>query len=90
MQNVEMVQTIRNFAEGLRRGLGIRIHCVCGKQVIHRCADFCNVIAPAAQIEELVFRCSWCGERARYVRYTALDGLDRESLSQWMRTKKPS
>jgi hypothetical protein len=79
-----MVQRIRDFAEGLRKGLGIVVRCdACAKRVIYRCSDFQGFIEPGADIERLTWRCSWCRTPSAYVRYTLLDGLERESLAQW-------
>lgn len=78
-----MVQRIKNFADGLRKGLGIVVHCRCGKHVLYRASDFTGWISPGDDIEARVWRCSWCGERAGYVRYTDLDGVGREDLSRW-------
>lgn len=78
-----MVQPIRSFEEGCRRGLGIVVECGCGKKATFRCADFAGYIAPIANIEELTWRCLWCRARAIYVRYTEIDRMDRQDLSQW-------
>ncbi|WP_156418540.1 hypothetical protein [Aureimonas sp. D3] len=49
-----MVQAIRNFEEGLRKGLGIVIRCdPCNARTIYRCLDFQGFIAPGADIEAL-------------------------------------
>ncbi|KTR07043.1 hypothetical protein NS365_05185 [Aureimonas ureilytica] len=79
-----MVQAIRSFEEGLRKGLGIVIRCdPCNARTIYRCLDFQGFIAPGADIEALNWRCSGCRTRSTYVRYTLLDKLERESLAQW-------
>ncbi|WP_427026586.1 hypothetical protein ACP4J4_20165 (plasmid) [Aureimonas ureilytica] len=79
-----MVQAIRNFDEGLRKGLGIVIRCEpCNSRVIYRCIDFQGFIAPGADIEALNWRCSGCRARAVYIRYTLLGDFERESLAQW-------
>ncbi|KQT53761.1 hypothetical protein ASG43_18215 [Aureimonas sp. Leaf454] len=78
-----MPQDIKNFAEGVRKGLGIYIRCQCGKTVTFRAADFRAVLGPGEDIRDRVWRCSWCGQRAGYVRYTTIDRNDREGLAQW-------
>ena len=79
-----MVQAIRSFDEGLRKGLGIVIRCEpCNSRVIYRCIDFQGFIAPGADIEVLNWRCSGCRARSVYVRYTLLGDFERESLAQW-------
>ncbi|ALN75744.1 hypothetical protein [Aureimonas sp. AU20] len=79
-----MVQAIRDFGEGLRKGLGIVVRCdPCNARVIYRCIDFQGFIAQGADIETLNWRCSSCRARADYVRYTFPDKLERESLAQW-------
>ena len=84
-----MVQAIRSFDEGLRKGLGIVIRCEpCNSRVIYRCIDFQGFVAPGADIETLNWRCSGCWARAVYIRYTLLDKLERESLAHW--TAPPS
>lgn len=78
-----MPQEIKNFAEGLRKGLGIMVRCACGKTATFRASDFRDIIGPGENIEDRTWRCSWCGERANRVRYTTIDRNDRESLAQW-------
>jgi hypothetical protein len=78
-----MAQGIKNFADGLRKGLGIVVHCQCGKHVVMRTSDFVGWISGGEDIEARVWRCTWCGERARFVRYLQLDGLGREDLTRW-------
>ena len=78
-----MVQAIKSFADGLRKGLGILVRCQCGKQAIFRASDFMDVIAPGEDIEARVWRCTWCRKRASFVRYVPLDGVEREDLSRW-------
>lgn len=83
-----MVQAIRSFEEGLRKGLGIVIRCEpCNARTIYRCIDFQGFIAPGADIEALNWRCSGCRTRAVYVRYTLLGDWERESLAQWKAPK---
>lgn len=79
-----MVQRIRDFAEGLRRGLGITVECkACGKRVIYRCIDFQGYIDPCLDVEEVTWRCSWCRTVATWVRFTIIDDINRERLAQW-------
>ena len=78
-----MPQDIKNFAEGVRKGLGISVRCGCGKKASFQAADFRDIIRPGENIEDRVWRCSWCGERASYIRYATLDRNNREGLAQW-------
>lgn len=78
-----MVQAIRSFEEGCRRGLGIVVRCECGKTCTFRCSDFEGYIAPSADIEELTWRCLWCRATATYVRYTSIERMDRQDIAQW-------
>ena len=78
-----MTPDVPTFEESVRRGLGICVECGCGKTATFRAADFCGVMRPGQAIEERIWRCSWCGERARSVRYTRIDRNDREGLAQW-------
>lgn len=79
-----MVQRIRSFEEGCRRGLGIVVRCDrCAKKVKYLCRDFEGYIAPNAEIEELTWRCAWCKAVATWVRYTMIDVNNREGLAQW-------
>lgn len=77
------MQQVRNFGDGLRRGLGILIRCDCGKTVRFRCSDFREHVPEDANVEAYRWRCSWCGRVASSVRYVALDRNDREGLAQW-------
>lgn len=79
-----MVQRIRDFSEGLRKGLGIVIECrSCGKRVTYRCQDFLGYIRPADEIEELRWRCLWCRTPAQSARYVLVEKMDRQDLAQW-------
>lgn len=78
-----MPQVIRTFAEGLRQGLAIKVRCVCGKQATFRASDFRDAIGPDDDIGDRTWRCTWCGERATDIRYTAIDRNDREGMAQW-------
>ena len=78
-----MVQGIKNFADGLRKCLGIMVRCQCGKHVLFRASDFIGWISPGEDIEARLWRCTWCGERAAQVRYTDLEGVGREDLAKW-------
>jgi hypothetical protein len=78
-----MRHEIGTFAEGLRKGLGILVRCSCGKSATFRAADFSSIIGPSETIQDRVWRCSWCGERASFVGYTTIDRNDREGLAQW-------
>ncbi|KQT53831.1 MULTISPECIES: hypothetical protein [unclassified Aureimonas] len=78
-----MLSDIKLFGEAVRRGLGVEVRCGCGKTATFRASDFRETIGPGEAIEDRTWRCSWCGERARSVRYTALDRNDREGLAQW-------
>lgn len=80
-----MVQRIRDFAEGQRRRLGIVVRCDgCGKRATYRCQDFDGYIAPNAEIEDLIWRCSWCRSVSTWMRYTLIDDMQRQDLAQWM------
>ena len=79
-----VVQRIRSFEEGCRRRLGIVVKCErCSKHVTYLCRDFEGYIAPHAEIEDLIWRCSWCRTPSRWVRYTLIDVNNREALAQW-------
>lgn len=79
-----VVQAIHSFDEGCRRRLGIVIECrSCGKRVTYRCQDFVGYIEPAAEIEALRWRCSWCRTPADSARYVIIDKMDRQDLAQW-------
>ncbi|MBE7186460.1 MAG: hypothetical protein INR68_18870 [Methylobacterium mesophilicum] len=78
-----MAGDIKDFDHAVRLGLGIHIRCRCGKEVIHAAADFVGVVRAGAQLEDVRFRCSWCGGRPALVRYRALHGLAREDIAEW-------
>ena len=79
-----MVQRIQDFAEALRQGFGITVECEsCAKRVVYRCADFQGYIRPSAYVEDLTWRCSWCRASSTWVRFTSLDGIERQDLAQW-------
>ena len=79
-----MVQGIKNFADGLRKGLGIIVKCEpCGRHITYRALDFQGVIRPGDDIEERKWRCRHCGVISKHVRYTTLERRERESLAQW-------
>lgn len=79
-----MVQPIRDFADGLRRGLGITVECkACGKRVIYLCRDFDGYIEPVKDIEDVVWRCSWYRQVEKRARFTMIADIDREALAQW-------
>ena len=79
-----VVQRIRDFAEGLRRGLGITVECRhCGKRAIYLCRDFEGYIDPTKDVEDVVRRCAWCRQVAKWVRFTMIDDINREALAQW-------
>lgn len=79
-----MVQGIKNFADGLRKGLGITVKCrPCGKSITYRALDFQGVIRPGDDIEERRWRCRHCGTYSEWIRYVPLEGRERESLAQW-------
>jgi hypothetical protein len=79
-----VVQRIRSFEEGCRRGLGIVVRCDrCAKKVTYLCRDFEGYIAPNAEIEELTWRCAWCKAVSTWVCYTMIDVNNREGLAQW-------
>ena len=79
-----MPQSIKSFAEGSRKGLGIVVRCRCGKTCTFRCQDFDGYIAPGEDIEALTWRCTWCRMPSGWVRYTSIKDMDRQDLSQWM------
>jgi hypothetical protein len=83
-----MPQDIKCFAEGVRKGLGIMVRCVCGKTATFRASDFRDIIGPGENIEDRTWRCSWCGDRAGYVRFTTINRNDREGLAQWPAPKR--
>ncbi len=79
-----MVQRIRDFSEGLRRNLGITVECKhCAKRVIYRCSDFRGYIDPCLDVEDVIWRCSWCRTVSTWVRFTMIDEINREALAQW-------
>ena len=79
-----MVQGIKNFADGLRKGLGIIVRCdPCGKRITYRALDFQGVLRPGDDIEDRKWRCRHCGTISTWVRYTTIEGRERESLAQW-------
>lgn len=79
-----MVQRIRDFAEELRKGLGIVIECrSCGKRVTYRCQDFVGYIRPAAETETLRWRCAWRRTLADSTRYVLIEKMDRQDIAQW-------
>ncbi len=79
-----MVQRIRDFAEALRKDLGIVVKCeACAKCVTYRCLDFRGYINPHAYVEDLTWRCSWCRTPSTWVRFASLHGVDRQNLAQW-------
>ena len=79
-----MVQGIRNYADGLWKGLGIIVKCeTCGKRITYRALDFQGVIQPGEDIEDRKWRCRHCGVISKHVRYTTIEKRERESLAQW-------
>ncbi|WP_152046364.1 hypothetical protein [Aureimonas psammosilenae] len=49
----------------------------------YRAWDFVGFIAPAAQIDALRWRCTWCRTLTSDARYVPIDGMGREDLSKW-------
>lgn len=79
-----MARRAWDFAEGLRKNLGIALICEdCAKRVVYRCGNFQGYLAPNADIEHLTWRCGWCQTPSHDVRYVLLDGYSRESSAQW-------
>ncbi|WP_062015869.1 hypothetical protein [Aureimonas sp. AU4] len=79
-----MVQRVRDYAEGLMRGLGITVKCrECGKQCTFLASDFHGYIDPRAVIEDMTWRCTWCRTPSTWIRWVVLDRITREGLTQW-------
>jgi hypothetical protein len=80
-----VVQAIRDFSEGCRRGLSIMAICEpCDQRRIFLCRDFEGYISPWAQIERLSWRCETCGAKSRYVRYMITDLLKPHQIQRWI------
>ncbi|GGD87860.1 hypothetical protein GCM10011390_03280 [Aureimonas endophytica] len=63
--------------------MAIVVRCGCGKSVLDPAQNFEGFISPMAEIEDLRWRCSWCGRRASYVRWRLVQDVNREALAQW-------
>lgn len=77
-----MVQRVRDFAEAVRKNLGITVRCECGKRAVFPARNFAGFIKPGSDIEKLTWRCTWCKGTTK-ARYILLDTVEREALAQW-------
>lgn len=78
-----MTQRVRDFTEGMRKGLAIRVRCPCGSGRLHAARDLYGYVAPRAVIEELRWRCASCGDRAVYVRWCLVQDINRHVVEPW-------